>query len=1000
MDNNGGVGYTFTTLAGGDELAPIISDVAISDITANTAKITWTTNENSNSLIDYSGTTGVFTSTTGKYQDNTTAHSVTLTGLDPSTAYYIQARSTDGSSNEGKDSNGGTGWTFTTTAGGDETPPEITAVLAGTATYNSVTITWTTNELSNSLVDFGISTSYGTTQGNSADSVTFHSVTLTGLAPTTAYYYRVKSIDVSGNLASDDNSGAGWTFTTAAGADPGDTTATVITFNSETGITNITSNSATVSWTTDESSDSTIGYSLDTSFNLEKGSATLTTSHSVILTNLSSGTAYKFQIKSMDSSGNLATENNSGAGYAFTTLTGGDSTPPVISNVASGTCTDTTVIITWTTDENSSSLVDYGTVLGTYTSTGGNYKASVTSHSVTLTGLTAETKYYYRVRSIDANGNQALDAGGASGYSFTTAKTAASTCPTCSCGGGGGSCPSVDTNPPTISNVKVSAITINSAVVKWETNEKSYSLAEYGPDNSYGSTNGSATANTTNHTVSLTKLDENTTYHYRVLSADSSGNLAQSKDFTFKTLALEELTPKEQEKEIKEQHKTAAVEIQTKLEELLAQGMDEEEIRNIIAKATQSPSISTEGPIVENITNNSAKIIWVTDRKSNSVIRFKVKEEGADPETSLFLKQYGNFKELAIEHQVILSGLQSGTNYQYQVQSSDILGNTGKSEWREFATEVTPSIYDVIISEITLNSAVISWKTNVVSTSKVEYGETINYTDSAEDKDPAKVAKHSIKLNNLKSGTLYHFRVRGIGGEGSSLVSDDYSFTTFTLPQIETYQIEEIDERTIKLSWKTNVETDSVLKYTDLETNDTKTQGEDGMSSIHNFTLKGLNPGIEYLLQIQGRDIYGNQAITSEFAATTLADSTSPQITQVRTETAVSSGKSDVVQTIISWKTSEPATSQILWEEGISENGVPKNATQEDENYTTNHITVITTFKPASVYRFRIQGKDKSGNSAQSSDFTILIPEKKKSVIQIIISNFENTFGWVKKIGL
>ena len=1000
-DNNSGAGYTFTTLAGGDALAPIISDVTISDLTANTAKVSWTTNENSNSLVDYSGTSGVFTSTGGQYQDSSVSHSVILRGLDPSTTYYLQARSEDASGNEGKDSNNGTGYTFTTTAGGDETPPEITNVVAGTPTYSSVAITWTTNELSSSLVDFGTSISYGTTQGNSADSLTSHSVILTGLTPSTTYYYRVKSIDVSGNLISDDNSGAGHTFTTAAGADPGDTTAPVITFDSGAGITNITSNSATIAWTTDENSDSIIGYSLDTSFNSEKGSATLTTSHSVTLNNLSSGTAYKFQIKSMDTSGNLATENNSGAGYTFTTLAGGDSTAPIISAVTSGTCTDTTVIVIWTTDENSSSLVDYGTVSGTYSSTGGNYKASVTAHSVTLSGLTAETTYYYRVRSIDANDNQALDSGGSSGYSFTTTAATESECPDCpSCGGGGGSCPSVDTNPPTISGVTVSAITTNSAVVKWETNEKSYSLVEYGLDDSYGSTNGSATASVTNHTVALTKLDENATYHYRVLSADSSGNLAQSEDFTFKTITFEELTPEEQEEQTHELNETTATEIQTKIEELLTQGIDEEEIRIIIARASEPPVISTEGPIVENVTNNSAKVVWITDRKSNSVIRFKSKEENIDPETSSSLKQYGNFKELTVEHQVILASLHSGTSYQYQVQSSDVLGNTSKSDWNEFSTEVTPSIYDVVISEITLNSAVISWKTNVVTSSKIEYGETINYTNSAEDKGLSKIAKHSIKLNDLKSGTLYHFRVRGMDSEGDSIVSADYSFTTFTLPQIETYQIEEVTERTVKLNWKTNVETDSTLKYTDLETNIIKTQGEDGMSSIHNFTLKGLNPGVEYLLQIQGRDIYGNQAITSEFTATTLVDNTVPEIKQVRTETAVSSGKSDVVQTIISWKTNEPTTSQILWEEGISEDSVPKNTTTEDENYTTNHIMVITTFKPASVYRFRIQGKDKAGNIAQSQDFTILIPEKKKSVIQIIISNFENTFGWVKKLGM
>lgn len=1000
-DNNSGAGYSFTTLAGGDELVPVISDVTISDITDHTAKVSWNTNENSNSLIDYSRNSGVFTSTTGQYQDNTISHSVNLRGLDPSTAYYLQARSIDTSSNKGIDSNGGTGYTFTTTAGGDETPPEITDVITGTPTYNSVTITWTTNELSNSLIDFGTSTSYGTTQGNSADSVTSHSVSLTGLIPSTTYYYRVKSIDTSGNLVSDDNSGAGWTFTTTAGVDPGDTTAPVISFDSSAGITNVTSNSATISWTTDESSDSIIGYSLDTSFNSEKGSASLTTSHSVVLANLSSGTAYKFQIKSMDNSGNLATENNSGEGYTFTTLAGGDSTAPIISGVSNGTCTDTTCTILWNTDENSSSLVDYGTVQGVYAFTGGNYKDAVTNHTVILSGLTAETIYYYRVRSIDSNDNQALDSGGLSGYSLTTIATEESECPDCpSCGGGGSSCPSIDTNPPTISSVKVSEITTNSVVVKWKTNEEGYSIVEFGLDNSYGGITGLYNNNVKSHSVKINGLESNVAYHYRVASADSFGNLAQSEDFTFKTISFNELTSEEQEEESHELSETTAMEIQIKIEELLTQGIDEEEIRIIIARASEPPVISTEGPVVETLTNNSAKIIWITDRKSNSVIRFKAKEEGIDPEESSSLKQYGNFKELTIDHQVVLASLNSGTSYQYQVQSSDVLGNTSKSDWKEFNTEMTPSIYDVIISEITLNSVVVSWKTNVVTSSKVEYGETINYNDSVEDKDLTKVAKHSIKLNNLKSGTAYHFRVRGMDNEGNSLVSADYSFTTFTLPQIKTYQIEEIAERTIKLNWKTNVETDSTLKYTNLETNITKIQGEDGMSSIHNFTLKGLNPGIEYLLQIQGRDIYGNQAITSEFTATTLADNTIPEIKQIRTETAISSGKSDVVQTIISWKTNEQTTSQILWEEGISRDEEPQNSTSEDENYTTNHITVITSFKPASVYRFRIQGKDRAGNVAQSQDFTILIPEKTKSVIQIIISNFENTFGWAKKLGM
>jgi len=62
------------------------------------------------------------------------------------------------------------------------------------------------------------------------------------------------------------------------------------------------------------------------------------------------------------------------------------------------------VIITWDTSEPSSSQVDYGTTpdLGTLTPLA---TEPVTSHLVTLTGLTPGTKYYARVISADIDGN-------------------------------------------------------------------------------------------------------------------------------------------------------------------------------------------------------------------------------------------------------------------------------------------------------------------------------------------------------------------------------------------------------------------------------------------------------------------------------------------------------------------------------------------------------------------------------------------------------------------
>jgi hypothetical protein len=81
-----------------------------------------------------------------------------------------------------------------------------------------------------------------------------------------------------------------------------------------------------------------------------------------------------------------------------------DTTAPIISNIQATSITDTSAVITWTTDETSDSEVQYGTAPGSYPSSENN-TSMVTSHSINLTGLSQNTTYYYRVRSEDASTN-------------------------------------------------------------------------------------------------------------------------------------------------------------------------------------------------------------------------------------------------------------------------------------------------------------------------------------------------------------------------------------------------------------------------------------------------------------------------------------------------------------------------------------------------------------------------------------------------------------------
>jgi hypothetical protein len=97
------------------------------------------------------------------------------------------------------------------------------------------------------------------------------------------------------------------------------------------------------------------------------------------------------------------------------TVDTGDSTPPTLAGITAQNLTSSGATIAWTTDEPSSSQVEYGTTTS-YGSASPINAQLVTAHSVLLSGLTAGTTYHFRVVSTDAAGNRAQSGDGA----FTT----------------------------------------------------------------------------------------------------------------------------------------------------------------------------------------------------------------------------------------------------------------------------------------------------------------------------------------------------------------------------------------------------------------------------------------------------------------------------------------------------------------------------------------------------------------------------------------------------
>ena len=94
----------------------------------------------------------------------------------------------------------------------DTSAPLISGVAAKNITFDSAAIVWNTDETANSQVDYGLTTSYGTTFSYTSTYGTFHVSILNGLSPNTTYNFRVKSKDPNNNEATSGN----YTFTTSA----------------------------------------------------------------------------------------------------------------------------------------------------------------------------------------------------------------------------------------------------------------------------------------------------------------------------------------------------------------------------------------------------------------------------------------------------------------------------------------------------------------------------------------------------------------------------------------------------------------------------------------------------------------------------------------------------------------------------------------------------------------------------------------------------------------
>lgn len=192
---------------GGDTTPPTISNIQASSTSFTSEIITWTTDESANAAVEY-GQPGVASGTVSN-SSLLTSHSITLTGLIACQTYIFDVVSSDATGNLSRSAR----MNFQTPC--VTVPPVLSNIRVENILDTSAIVLWSTNVPATSIVEYGITTAYGSTSTDGG-LVTNHSAPIAGLQSGTTYHFRVISTDGYGNTAISGD----MTFTTTSDTTP------------------------------------------------------------------------------------------------------------------------------------------------------------------------------------------------------------------------------------------------------------------------------------------------------------------------------------------------------------------------------------------------------------------------------------------------------------------------------------------------------------------------------------------------------------------------------------------------------------------------------------------------------------------------------------------------------------------------------------------------------------------------------------------------------------
>jgi phosphodiesterase/alkaline phosphatase D-like protein len=315
-------------------------------------------------------------------------------------------------------------------------------------------------------------------------------------------------------------------------------------------------------------------------------------------------------------------------------------------------------------------------------------------------------------------------------------------------------------------------------------------------------------------------------------------------------------------------------------------------------------------------------------------------------------------------------------------------------------------VKDVQVTNVGISSAIINFTTENAVSAKIYYGVSTDFGGVKEIATSKLETSYTVSLDNLQDGTKYYFKINTFDAEDEEYNGTILDFETLPRPRVSNVKVQQVAktaDATLLVTWESNTEITSIVSFypednpemvrdvVDIELK----EGE------HKLLIRDLFPDTTYILTVKGRDVIGNEAVSSTRKVTTSTDTRAPVVSDLCVESSnvtVSEGGSQETtsQLVVTWRTDEPSTSQVEYGEGSGTTYT--NLTQEDKNLSTNHVVVISGLTPSKVYHFRAISKDSAENETRSIDTVTITPKATDNAFNLVVTTLQEAFSFLEDV--